>query len=141
MYEDYTRQALPSKYYRELLGSAICVFNSNNAFIIENILRNDSESRYNWYALIDMTSGQLKPAIAATIAKNANSDITKLFATLVDRRNRIVHSFQITDFDGEQRLATKDKNNHQYVITEAWLLDFINDNQKLSSALHRLRGH
>ena len=34
MYEDYTRQALPSKYYRELLGSAMCVFNSNNAFII-----------------------------------------------------------------------------------------------------------
>lgn len=38
MYENYTRQALPSKTYRELLGTALCVFNSNNAFIIENVL-------------------------------------------------------------------------------------------------------
>ena len=37
MYENYTRQALPPKEYRELLGSAIFVFNSNNAFILENI--------------------------------------------------------------------------------------------------------
>ena len=27
MYEPYTRQSLPDKEYRELLGSAICVFN------------------------------------------------------------------------------------------------------------------
>ena len=30
-----TRQSLPSKKYCELLGVALCVFNSNNAFIIE----------------------------------------------------------------------------------------------------------
>lgn len=46
MYEDYTRQSLPSKEYRELLGSALCVFNSNNAFIIENILREDGGANY-----------------------------------------------------------------------------------------------
>jgi len=45
MYEEYSKQALPSKKYRELLGSALCVFNSNNAFIIENILRVDNEKR------------------------------------------------------------------------------------------------
>lgn len=39
MYENYTRQSLPDADYRALLGSAISVFNSNNAFIIENILR------------------------------------------------------------------------------------------------------
>lgn len=38
MYEPYTRQSLPSKEYRELLGSALCVFSSNNGFIIENII-------------------------------------------------------------------------------------------------------
>lgn len=41
MYENYTRQSLPAKEYLELLGSAICVFNSNNSFIIENVLRED----------------------------------------------------------------------------------------------------
>ena len=46
MYENYTRQALPSKKYRELLGSALCVFNANNAFVIENILRSDDNSQY-----------------------------------------------------------------------------------------------
>ena len=40
MYEPYTRQSLPSKEYRELLGSALCVFSSNNGFIIENIRLN-----------------------------------------------------------------------------------------------------
>ena len=44
MYEEYSRQALPSKRYRELLGSSICVFNSNNQFIIENILSIDSSN-------------------------------------------------------------------------------------------------
>lgn len=43
MYENYTRHSLPDKEYRELLGSAICVFNSNNSFIIENVLREDGE--------------------------------------------------------------------------------------------------
>lgn len=141
MYEKYTRQALPSKYYRELLGSAICVFNSNNAFVIENILRNDTESSYNWYQLIDMTSGQLKEPIATTITQKAGTEIATLFAQIIDQRNRIIHSFQITDSDGEQRLATKDRSNHQYVITESYLLDFINSNQNLSSALHKLRGY
>ncbi len=35
MYESYSKQALPSKEYRELLGTALCVFNSNNNFVIE----------------------------------------------------------------------------------------------------------
>ena len=59
MYEFYTRQALPDKEYRELLGTALCVFNSNNSFIIENILKNDIDKVYNWYELIDAESGKL----------------------------------------------------------------------------------
>lgn len=47
LYENYSRQALHSKKYRELLGSAIYVFNSNNSFIIENILANDELNEYN----------------------------------------------------------------------------------------------
>ena len=56
MYESCTRQSLPTKQYRELLGSAICVFNSNNAFIIENILKCDDLDKYDWYHLIDLES-------------------------------------------------------------------------------------
>ena len=71
MYEGYSRQALPSKKYRELLGSAVCVFNSNNAFIIENILKNDQANEYSWHELIDHTSGQLSTAVKNTITRQS----------------------------------------------------------------------
>ena len=85
MYENYTRQSLPAKEYRELLGSAICVFNSNNSFIIENVLREDGGRNYNWYDLIDKTSGQLKAAINDTITTKAGSEIAQIFSDLVDQ--------------------------------------------------------
>lgn len=124
MYENYTRQSLPTKEYRELLGSAICVFNSNNSFIIENILREDGGRNYSWYDLIDKTSGQLKAAINDTITTKADSEIAQIFSDLVDKRNRIIHSFQITNDDKEQILATKDKQHNQFVITKEYLLGF-----------------
>lgn len=141
MYEKYTMQSLPSKDYRELLGSALCVFNSNNAFIIENILKSDNNNRYSWYKLIDMASGDLSEPIKDTITKASNTKIACLFAKIINRRNRIIHSFQITDRDGNQKLATKDKNHKQYIITEDYLLEFIRKNEKLSTLLHSFRGY
>lgn len=140
MYEKYSRQSLPSNRYRELLGSAICVFNSNNSFIIENILKHENNS-HSWYELIDKTSGGLRKPINDTITTASDNCISNLFAEIVDMRNRIIHSFQITDKDGEQRLATKDKMHRQYVITEDFLLDFIKKNEDLSSLLHEFRGY
>ena len=139
MYEEYSGQALPSKRYRELVGSAICVFNSNNQFIIENILNIDN-SNYNWHQLIDVTSGELLAPIKETITKESNTAIAILFSSIITKRNRIIHSFQITK-DNEQILSTKTKNHEQFNITEEYLLDFIRDNEKLSSILYKLRGH
>ncbi|OBX03696.1 selenium binding protein [Gallibacterium genomosp. 3] len=141
MYEAYTRQSLPSKQYRELLGSAICVFNSNNAFIIENILREDNGNQYNWFDLIDKTSGSLLKPIQETITDKAGDEIANLFKQLVNMRNRIIHSFQITDKDNEQKLATKDRSHKQYIITEEFLLKFIKMNEELSDKLHDFRGY
>lgn len=141
MYENYTRQSLPTKEYRELLCSAICVFNSNNSFIIENILREDGGRNYSWYDLIDKTSGQLKAAINDTITTKAGSEIAQIFSDLVDKRNRIIHSFQITNDDKEQILATKDKQHNQFVITKEYLLDFIKGNEVLSDKLYTFRGY
>ncbi|WP_210465386.1 hypothetical protein [Rufibacter roseolus] len=139
MYEEYSRQALPSKRYRELLGSAICVFNSNNQFVIENILRIDN-STYNWYELVDRTSGELSQPVKETITKNSDTKIAVLFSSIIGKRNRIIHSFQITE-NNEQVLRTKTKNNEQFTITESYLLEFIKENEDLSSLLHQLRGH
>ena len=94
MYEPYTRQSLPSKEYRELLGSALCVFSSNNGFIIENIIH--TSNAYDWYNLIDLESGKLKKSIADTISRNTgNKDIEILFSEIVEMRNRIIHGFRI----------------------------------------------
>lgn len=143
MYEDYTRQALPEKEYRELIGTAICVFNSNNAFIIENIIRTDPEQ--DWYRLIDYTSGQLKTTVDKILSeKIGNDDIFNLFSDLINRRNRIVHSYQITAEDGSQILATKERisdGNKQFIITEKYIKEFITLNEKLSSKLHNYRGY
>lgn len=146
MYEVFSRQSLPSKKYRELVGTAVCFFNSNNGFIIENILREDDDEIYNWYALIDKTSGQLKIPIKETISKKSDDTIATLFEELVIIRNRIMHSFRITAPEGissdndNQMLATKYKDGNQAIITEEYLLDFIKKNEELSSKLHEFRG-
>ena len=140
MNEGDTRQALPSKEYRELLGSAICVFNSNNAFVIENILHTNNDD-FDWFSLIDKESGRLRVSIKATITEVAGDEIEVLFAEIVEMRNRIIHSFQIT-YDGEQILATKTKvadGNVQFKITEEYLRDFIKKNQLLSNLLYKYR--
>ena len=140
MCESYTRQALPSKKYRELLGSAVCVFNSNNAFVIENILHTNNTD-YDWYSLTDNLSGSLIASVKATITKKAGKEIEDLFSELVEMRNRIIHSFQVT-YEGEQVLATKtrvNKGNKQFIFTGEYLLDFIKKNKRLSDLLNDYR--
>ena len=138
MYEPYSRQSLPEANYRALLGSAICVYNSNFAFIIENMLQDDP-LRYSWGDLIDLEGGRLQQRIKQTNLSNRD-DICSLFRSICLKRNRIVHSFQITNAKGEQVLATRDKNGIQFEITEEYLLNFITENERLSSLLHAYRG-
>ena len=109
MYESYTRQSLPTRRYRELLGSAICVFNSNNAFIVENILKCDDLNKYDWYHLIDLESGRLKGSVHEVITSKCGDESETLFSQIIKMRNRIIHSYRITNASGEQTLATKEK--------------------------------
>lgn len=142
MYESYTRQSLPEKQYRELLGSALCVFNANNAFVVETILKCDDLNKYDWYHLIDLESGHLKGSIRQTITSRCGNEIEQLFVQLVVMRNRIIHSYQITNKLGEQVLATKEriaKGNRQFEITVEYLLKFIKMNEQLSDKLYELR--
>ena len=129
-----TRQSLPSERYRLLLGTAISVFNSNNNFVIENLLKNDELSL--WYKLIDMPSVGVK-----SYAKGRLPDeIIDLFGEVIDIRNRISHSFQATN-DDEQTMWTKEKSGRQFEITEEYLLNFIRKNEKLCTMLHTFRGY
>lgn len=88
-----TRQALPQEDYLTLLGVSLCVFNSNNAFIIENIL-NTEKCYQTWHELMDENSGQLKTHVRETISLHSDdAAISELFDEIVSTRNRIVHSF------------------------------------------------
>jgi len=144
MFESYTRQSLPDRDYRELLGSAISVFNSNNAFIIENILK-ISGDQHNWWELIDRTSGNiLHKVMEEQYSDIFPENIIKPFSELVDQRDRIIHSFQITapepNSKKEQVLATKVKGSEkQFIITREYLLKFIQKNQALSDLLYSYR--
>ena len=130
-----TRQSLPSERYRILLGTALCVFSSNNGFIVENVLRTADSAL--WYELIDKTSG----AINKHVDGKLRDEIVQLFGELIDMRNRIIHGFRITNANHEQTIATKEKSGLQFEITEDYLIDFIHKNNKLSSMLHKFRGN
>ena len=122
-----------------LIDKEVLIFNANNQFIIENILRVNSVD-YDWYDLIDKMSWELSWPIKNTITVNSNTEIACLFQKLVYQRNRIIHSFQIT-YEDEQILRTKNKKNEQYNITEEYLLEFIKGNEVLSTLLHSFRGY
>lgn len=141
MYEEYTRQALPSKKYRELIGTALIVFNANNSFLIENFLNSvEQDADINWHELIDKTSGILEKIIRKNIPQSDNLNrVLEEFKELVEKRNRIIHSFQVTNDDGDQVLATKEKDGKQFEITEEYLISFIKKNDKLCLELYDIR--
>ena len=141
-----TKQSMPTENYRLLLGTALCAFNSNIGFIIENILRLSDDEKLSWSKLLEKSYKVLEGIVSKTIDNNSETDISKLFKDICDMRNRIIHSFRITDKDGAQILRTKtkkDNNGHEehYDITEEYLEDFIELNGTLSSLLHELRGY
>lgn len=139
--EVLTRQALPPKNYLILLGTALCVFNSNNQFIIESILNTDGQDR-SWHDLLDLNTQQLQRLVVKTISKNSGTTIANLFSEIIVMRNRIVHSFQITASNGTQILRTKTKKDHeQFDITEDYLKVFIRKNEELSDLLHDNRSY
>lgn len=135
-----TRQALPQEDYLTLLGASLCVFNSNNAFIIENVLNSRICDR-TWHELMDENSGQLKTHVRETISLHSGDvAISELFDKIVSMRNRIVHSFQVTAVGGDQMLCTLTKKTHeQFLIDGEYLKTFIEKNQELSDLLYRYR--
>lgn len=142
MYENYSIQSLPERDYRELLGSALCVFNANNAFIIENILKIEND-QHDWWELMDQTSGiLLRKVIIKQYSDKIPKDIIDLFDSLVKQRNRIIHSSQVTGPKPkeEQLLYTRARiTGQQFFITREYLLRFIKENEELSTRLYALR--
>lgn len=138
--EKYTRIALPEDDYITLLGIALYVFNSNNSFIIENILHVKKDEA-DWYELIDDEKGKVINTLKEILTDS--HEIYKLFKSIKEKRNRIVHSFPITEKNtGRQRLQTKSKirkGNEQELISEEYLIEFIQENELLNNLLYQFR--
>lgn len=145
MYEEYTRMSLPDRDYRLLLASAIYTFNTNNEEMVKFLMKYGNLDEKEWYRLMDCESGRLKEKICKLISpeqcKNIN-EISDFFGILVEKRNRIIHSFPVTSNSGEQILRTKEKisaGNNQYDITKEKLLKFIKQNQMMSDIFQKLK--
>lgn len=147
MYENYSRQAMPDKNYRELLGTAICVFNSNNAFIIENLL--NISNYHDWWNLMDQESGTIAEIMKSRRYKNAfrgNEYLFQKWHNLVLNRNRIIHSFQVTskensdDIDGQILFTKVKESGEQFPITKEYLIKFIKDNSDFAIQLDNFRN-
>lgn len=137
--EKMVRISIPDDEYLMLLGTALSVFSSNNGFVIENILY-DETCKYDWYELTDKESGYLYDVVKQSI----NEDVANDFKVIVDIRNRIIHGFRITSKAGEQILGTKTKikdGNVQFEITKDYLKDFISKNEALSMKLNSYRNN
>ncbi|PAT01052.1 hypothetical protein CI105_08535 [Candidatus Izimaplasma bacterium ZiA1] len=137
-----TRISLPKEEYLLLLGISISIFSSNYSFLIENILRNDTQQLYNWHDLVDVNRmKKIYSAVQKTIPQEHVEEIIELLREIINLRNRIVHSFRITSSTNEQILATKNPDTQQqYEINEEFLKAFIDFNNQLSDRLHDLRG-
>lgn len=116
--------------------------------LLLTILRVDTNGTYTWHQLIDEMSGKLKPIIKETILLLSFLIVVLLIylKKLLVSAARIIHSFRITapagmtDDPDNQMLATKYKDGTQEIITEEYLLNFINLNQEISTKLHQFRG-
>ena len=87
-------------------------------------------------------SGKLLRHVENQFEKRNAGKVLELFEKLIGKRNRIIHRFQMTDSNGQQTLATKEKEtDKQFQITEEYLFDFIKENEKLSNELHNPRGY
>lgn len=145
MYEKYTRMSLPDMEYRLLLASAIYTFNTNNAEMVKFLMEYGSLDEKEWYRLMDCESGRLNGKICKLVSPEQCKNIKEIsyfFNKLVEKRNRIIHSFPITSNSGEQILRTKEKisdGNNQYDITKEKLMEFIEQNEKMSDIFQELK--
>lgn len=138
MYETYTRQSLPSKEYRELIGTAICVYNSNTSFLIEILIYKNR--LLSWHKLLDMQGNKLQKEIEKEFDE-IDPTICHKYKSITQKRNRIIHSFQIT-YKGEQILSTKTyfPENIQFHINKEYLRGFIKENEELCVMLCNLKA-
>jgi hypothetical protein len=124
----------------KLIGISTIAFNSNLQFLIKNYLTKSENSDDDWWTLTDIEAGQIRRRTKDFLIENGFDEIDAVFNDLVNKRNRIIHSFSVTCQDGTQGLNTLDRKTHnQFQIDEQYLHEFIVDNQGFSDLLYKMR--
>lgn len=146
---------LPELDYTILLGASIYCFNSCLSFAVE-LLRSQGYANLNWWKLTDQTAGVICDDVKYHLDDKSyiNPKLYDDFNDLCYKRDRIVHSFSITDGETkEQMLQTKikgtaknkDEADRQFPITRDYMKKFIKQvldlNYRLDDVRDLMRFH
>ena len=156
--DDRLKGILPDDDYVYLLGASLFVFNRFLQFMMD-LLWHDPNAVKTWYELMDTPSKTIVNRLDAFICrtygvkdKEKKEHAANELINLVERRNRIVHAFAVTD-KGKQVLRTKTRHNlpdpekrdQQFPVTREFMRDFISDvkdmDYKLNDFREYLRSH
>ncbi|WP_172637222.1 hypothetical protein [Bifidobacterium sp. A11] len=137
-----------------LIGLSLFVFNRLYQFMIE-LLGYDTAVTKTWHELMDMPLKGITDNLCSFICRIYGIDeeedkqhVNAVFDELVERRNRIVHEFIVTDETG-QALRTKtkhnfpdpEKQNQQFPVTRGFMQDFISDTKDMEYKLNNFREY
>ena len=139
-----TRQSLTDSDLLILLGISQWVFNSNCHFVIEMIDKeHHGNSDVSWFEFLSLTAGQINNNYADIINTVLGVEISELFHDLINRRNKIMHSFPTGEKpDGYPIPMYRKSINDPYIsIDKKYLEQFIADNSELSSKINEKRSH
>lgn len=156
--DDRLGDTIPADDELYLIGVSLFVFNRFYPFMIE-LLRHDPSVNKTWYELMDMPLKTIAEDFADFICrtygindKEKKEHVKEALDDLVERRNRIVHAFAVTDETGQalrtktrHNLTVPEKRNQQFPITREYLQDFISAvkdmDYKLDDFREYLRSH
>ena len=135
MISKITRLSLPNKEYLELFGGAICAYNQLVALIIEIVWHEKCDARL-WSQMLDDSR-----VFEKEMKNFFDEQICKAFHIVSTKRNRIVHSVQITH-NGEQVMYTKSKDKdggERDIIDTDYLVSFLGNVSDIHYKLDKLR--
>ena len=135
-----TRQSTTDDDLLCLLGISQWVFNSNCGFIMEMIDKeHHGNSEESWFSFLGLTAGKLKN-YKNLMYEVLGDEIYNLFSDFVTKRNAIAHSLP-TGKKVDGYAISIYRNDVTIEIDKPYLLDFIQQNEKLCDLIYAKRGY
>jgi hypothetical protein len=128
--------------YTALLGAAVYAFAYTEWLLMEILRRLEPDDTQ--ASLAVLTSGQVAGRLRSALERvppEEEREIGKRFASLVERRNDMIHAHPATAADGAQRLNRWAPHKARFwFVSDALLREFIADVEALNSDANALRA-